>query len=106
MLLLFLLFIPLSFLIPSSSGLATVAMPIMAPLALFAGVAGELVVSAFQFGSGLVALVTPTSAVVMGGLAIARVGLRHLAEVRLCRSLIALTAALRVCLLAVAAAID
>ncbi len=72
--LLFTLFIPLSFLIPSSSGLATVAMPIMAPLAAFAGVAGELVVSAFQFGSGLVALVTPTSAVVMGGLAIARVG--------------------------------
>jgi uncharacterized ion transporter superfamily protein YfcC len=73
-LILFLLFIPLSFLIPSSSGLATVAMPIMVPLALFAGVAGELVVSAFQFGSGLVALITPTSAVVMGGLAIARVG--------------------------------
>jgi uncharacterized ion transporter superfamily protein YfcC len=73
-LLLFVLFIPLSFLIPSSSGLATVAMPIMAPLALFASIEGELVVSAFQFGSGLVALVTPTSAVVMGGLAIARVG--------------------------------
>ena len=73
-LILFLLFIPLSFLIPSSSGLATVAMPIMVPLALFAGVAGELVVSAFQFGSGLVAMITPTSAVVMGGLAIARVG--------------------------------
>jgi uncharacterized ion transporter superfamily protein YfcC len=71
---LFLLFIPLSFLIPSSSGLATVTMPIMVPLAAFAGVAGEHVVSAFQFGSGLVALVTPTSAVVMGGLAIARVG--------------------------------
>jgi uncharacterized ion transporter superfamily protein YfcC len=70
----FLLFIPLSFLIPSSSGLATVAMPILAPLALFAGVAGELVVSAYQFGTGLVNLVTPTSAVVMGGLAIARVG--------------------------------
>ena len=66
-LILFLLFIPLSFLIPSSSGLATVAMPIMVPPALFAGVAGELVVSAFQFGSGLVALITPTSAVVMGG---------------------------------------
>jgi uncharacterized ion transporter superfamily protein YfcC len=73
-LLLFILFIPLSFLIPSSSGLATVAMPIMAPLALFASIEGELVVSAYQFGSGLVALVTPTSAVVMGGLAIARVG--------------------------------
>jgi len=73
-LLLFLLFIPLSFLIPSSSGLATVAMPIMAPLALFAGISGELVVSSFQFASGIVALVTPTSAVVMGGLAIGRVG--------------------------------
>ena len=32
------LFLPLSFLIPSSSGLATVAMPIMAPLASFADV--------------------------------------------------------------------
>jgi len=73
-LLLFVLFIPLSFLIPSSSGLATVAMPIMAPLANFTGVAGEVVVSSFQFASGLVALVTPTSAVVMGGLAIGRVG--------------------------------
>src|SRR5918999_2300262 len=34
----FLLFLPLSFLIPSSSGLATVAMPIMAPLARFVDV--------------------------------------------------------------------
>ena len=34
--LMFALFLPLSFLIPSSSGLATVAMPIMAPLASFA----------------------------------------------------------------------
>ena len=33
----YLLFLPLSFLIPSSSGLATVAMPIMALLADFAG---------------------------------------------------------------------
>lgn len=30
--LMYVLFLPLSFLIPSSSGLATVAMPIMAPL--------------------------------------------------------------------------
>ncbi|MCD6031955.1 MAG: putative rane protein [Thermomicrobiales bacterium] len=73
-LLLFLLFIPLSLLIPSTSGLATVAMPIMVPLAAFAMVPGELVVSAFQFASGLVNMITPTSAVVMGGLAIARVG--------------------------------
>ena len=70
----YLLYIPLSFLIPSSSGLATVSMPIMAPLAQFAGVSPALVVTAYQAASGIVNLVTPTSAVVMGGLAIARVG--------------------------------
>jgi uncharacterized ion transporter superfamily protein YfcC len=69
----FLLFLPLSFLIPSSSGLATVAMPIMAPLASFASVPAELVVTAYQSASGIMNLFIPTSAVVMGGLAIARV---------------------------------
>lgn len=69
----FLLFLPLSFLIPSSSGLATVAMPIMAPLAAFVGVQADLVVTAYQSANGLMNLFIPTSAVVMGGLAIARV---------------------------------
>ncbi len=69
----FLMFLPLSFLIPSSSGLATVSMPIMAPLADFVGVPAELVVTAYQSASGLMNLFIPTSAVVMGGLAIARV---------------------------------
>lgn len=41
------LYIPLSFLIPSTSGLATVSMPTMAPLAQFAGVAPYLPGSAF-----------------------------------------------------------
>ncbi len=69
----YLLFLPLSFLIPSSSGLATVAMPIMAPLAGFVDVPARLVVTAYQSASGLMNLFIPTSAVVMGGLAIARV---------------------------------
>jgi uncharacterized ion transporter superfamily protein YfcC len=69
----FLIFLPLSFLIPSSSGLATVAMPIMTPLAQFVDVPAELVVTAYQSASGLMNLFIPTSAVVMGGLAIARV---------------------------------
>ena len=72
--LMYVMFLPLSFLIPSSSGLATVAMPIMAPLASFADVPAQYVVTAYQSANGLVNLVTPTSAVVMGGLAIARVG--------------------------------
>jgi len=70
----YILYLPLSFLIPSSSGLATVSMPIMAPLGQFAGVPSYLIVTAYQTANGLVNLVTPTSAVVMGGLAIARVG--------------------------------
>ncbi len=69
-----LLYLPLGFLIPSSSGLATVTMPIMAPLADFAGLDRSLVVTAFQSASGLLNLVNPTFAVVMGGLALGRVG--------------------------------
>lgn len=59
--------------VPSSSGLAVLSMPVLAPLADFAGVSRELVVTAFQSASGLPNLVTPTSGVVMGGLAIGRV---------------------------------
>ncbi|NMU06868.1 YfcC family protein, partial [Vibrio parahaemolyticus] len=69
----FALEVVLSFLVPSSSGLAVLTMPIMAPLADFANVGRDLVVTAYQSASGLVNLVTPTSAVVMGGLAIAKV---------------------------------
>ena len=103
-LILYILFIPLSFLIPSSSGLATVTMPIMVPLAGFAGIAGELVVSAFQLGSGLVAMITPTSAVVMGGLAIARVG--YGTWLKFVTPLLVVLALLCGVLLAVAAAIN
>jgi uncharacterized ion transporter superfamily protein YfcC len=73
LLLMFLLFLPLSFVIPSTSGLATLAMPIVAPLAGFLGVSTALVVTAYQSASGVMNLFIPTSAVVMGGLAIARV---------------------------------
>ena len=63
----------MSVFVPSSSGLAVLSMPILAPLADFAGVDRALVVTAFQSANGLVNLVNPTFAVVIGGLAIARV---------------------------------
>ena len=63
----------MSFFVPSTSGLAVLSMPILAPVADFAGVKRELVVTAFATASGMVNLITPTSAVVMGGLAIGRV---------------------------------
>ncbi|WP_194819716.1 YfcC family protein [Nocardia sp. XZ_19_385] len=65
--------IPLALLIPSTSGHATLAMPIMAPLADFANVPRSLVVTAWQSASGWANLVTPTTAVVTGGLALAKV---------------------------------
>jgi uncharacterized ion transporter superfamily protein YfcC len=69
----YLFYIPMSFFVPSSSGLATLTMPIMAPLADFANVSRDIVVTAYQAASGIVNLVTPTSGVVMGALAISRV---------------------------------
>jgi uncharacterized ion transporter superfamily protein YfcC len=69
----FLINIPLAFLVPSTSGHATLAMPILAPLADFADVPRSIVVTGFQSASGIVNLITPTSAVVMGGLALAKV---------------------------------
>lgn len=73
----FLINLPLAFLVPSTSGHAALAMPILAPLADFAGVSRAMVVTAFQSASGIINLITPTSAVVMGGLALAKVRYDH-----------------------------
>jgi uncharacterized ion transporter superfamily protein YfcC len=70
----FLVNLPIAFLVPSSSGHAALVMPILAPLAGFADVAKSIAVTAYQSASGLVNLVTPTSAVIMGGLALSKVG--------------------------------
>jgi uncharacterized ion transporter superfamily protein YfcC len=99
----FALFLPLSFLIPSSSGLATLAMPITAPLAGFVGVSAALVVTAYQSASGIMNLFIPTSAVVMGGLAIARVP--YGTYLRWVWPLLALLTGLVVAVLAIAAAV-
>ena len=71
----FLFYIPMSFLIPSTSGLAAATMGIMAPLGDFAGVGKDIVITAFQTAAGIVNLVTPTSGVVVGALAIAGIEL-------------------------------
>ncbi|MFT5658317.1 MAG: putative ion transporter superfamily protein YfcC [Gammaproteobacteria bacterium] len=63
----------MSFFVPSTSGLAVLSMPVFAPLADFFGVGRDLVVTAFQSAAGIVNLITPTSAVVVGGLAIGRI---------------------------------
>lgn len=65
--------IPLAFLIPSSSGHATLAMPLLAPLADLAGVNRPTTITAWIMGHGFTLLVSPTSVVLVGGLAIAKV---------------------------------
>ncbi|WHZ31190.1 YfcC family protein [Desemzia incerta] len=68
-------YIPMSFLIPSTSGLAAATMGIMGPLGGFADVPEHVVITAYQAASGIINLVTPTSGVVMGALAIAGIDL-------------------------------
>ncbi|MCM2392783.1 YfcC family protein [Streptomyces albipurpureus] len=72
--LVFLVNLPMAFLIPSTSGHATLAMPILAPLADFAGVSRAVVVTAWQSASGWMNLWVPTTAVTIGGVALAKVG--------------------------------
>jgi uncharacterized ion transporter superfamily protein YfcC len=70
----FILFLPLSFVIPSTSGFAAAIFPMWGPTAYAAagtaGVSGSI--ASFSFASGTLNLFTPTSGVVMGGLGIAR----------------------------------
>lgn len=69
----YIIYIGLSFLIPSTSGLATGSMGIFAPLAVSLGLSPNVMIIIFSAACGLVNLVTPTSGVVMGGLAIAKI---------------------------------
>ena len=69
----YILYLLLSFLIPSTSGLAYVSIPIMGALAQSIGLNPNVMVMIFTAGCGLVNLITPTSGVVMGGLELARV---------------------------------
>ena len=69
----YLIYMALSFFIPSTSGLAGLSMPIFGPLAVSLGFPPEVIISIFSAGSGIINLVTPTSGVIMGTLAIAKV---------------------------------
>mgnify|MGYP004444224225 CR=1 FL=1 len=69
----YLLYFLLSFLIPSTSGMATVSMPIMGPLAQQLGFNPAVMIMIFSAASGAVNLITPTNGAIMGGLALSRI---------------------------------
>ena len=62
-----------NFFIPSGSGQAFVTMPIMSPLATLTDVPQQTAVLAYQFGDGFTNMIVPTSALVMGALALGKV---------------------------------
>jgi len=63
---LYFLNIILGFFVTSTSGLATLTMPIFAPLAELIGINKAFVINAYVFGVGLINVITPSSGVVMG----------------------------------------
>ena len=69
----YLLHVVLSFLVPSSSGLATLSTPIIAPLAAELGYSVEVSIMTMVAANGLVNLISPTCGAIMGGLALAKV---------------------------------
>ncbi len=69
----YIFYIPMSFLIPSSSGLAGATMPIIAPIARGVKVDPSIAVVAFATASGLLNMIAPTIASLMAGLTLAGV---------------------------------
>jgi uncharacterized ion transporter superfamily protein YfcC len=94
----------IAFIIPSSSGHATLAMPLLAPLGDFADVSRSLVVTAWSWGAGIARFITPTSAVVMAGIALA--GVRYDRWIRFILPLMGLLAAASIAMLAIAALLE
>jgi uncharacterized ion transporter superfamily protein YfcC len=72
--LMYLVNLPLAFLIGSPSGNAVLTMPILAPLADFSGVDRSLVITAWNAAGRWFALVLPTNGILLAGLGLAQVG--------------------------------
>ena len=69
----YILHIVLSILVPSSSGIAALSTPIMAPLTQTLGFSVETNIMILVAANGLVNLITPTCGAIMGGLELAKV---------------------------------
>ena len=69
----YLLHIALSFLVPSSSGLASLSAPIVSPIVAGLGWSVETSIMINVAANGFVNLFTPTCGFIMGGLALARI---------------------------------
>ena len=65
--------VALSYVVPSGSGQAALALPILVPLADMVGVTRQTSVLAYQFGDGFSNILTPTQGYFMAALALAKI---------------------------------
>ena len=73
----YLFYLPMTFIIPSSSGLAAATMPVIAPVADLVNSSKEVMVVAFATASGLLNMIAPTIASLLAGLALAGVSYKN-----------------------------
>ena len=73
----YLFYLPMSFIIPSTSGLATASMPVIAPVADLVGSSKETMVVAFANAEGIINMLAPTIASLMAGLTLAGVSYKN-----------------------------
>ena len=69
----YILYLPLSFLVPSTSGLSGLSMPIMGPVTSQLGFSVEVLILIFSAANGLINLFAPTAGALMGGLQTAKI---------------------------------
>jgi uncharacterized ion transporter superfamily protein YfcC len=79
-------------------------MPLLAPLGDFADVSRPLVVTGWSWGAGVARFITPTSAVVMAGIALA--GVRYDRWIRFMLPLMGILAVACLVMLGIAAALE
>src|SRR5271165_7385543 len=66
--------LPLSFLVGGGAAGTALTMPVLAPLGDFAGVDRALVITTWSAAAGWLRLILPTNAILIAGLALAKVG--------------------------------
>ena len=63
----------LSIMLPSSSGMAALTMPIFAPLTDLLGINKEALITAFQYGNNNMNLISPTNCMLVAGLGVCKI---------------------------------
>lgn len=96
----YLLYFVLSILIPGTSSMSTISMPIMGPLSISLGFNPAVMINIFSAASGVVNYFTPCNGAIMGGLALARI--EYPTWIKFVMKVVAVTAVVNMVVLAIA----